>query len=118
MRVHEVARLDKSILFKALKEGKLTVKGKGGLIRSIPVHDVDLLERLYGQTPMGEKVFVRTNEQTHHVINNLQNFIIRHQGKFVMNAEKRSFHGLRHGYAQRRYREFVESGIMIKKQGL
>lgn len=119
LRAHEVARLDKSILSRALKEEKITIKGKGGLVRSIPLHDVELIKRLYSQTPVGEKVFVKTNEETHKVINNLQNFIIRHQDKFVMNVEeKRSFHGLRHGYAQRRYNELLEKGYSDRNSRL
>lgn len=42
-RIHEVARLDKSQLVNALKKGILTVKGKGGLIRKIPLHNRELV---------------------------------------------------------------------------
>ncbi|MBE6091132.1 MAG: site-specific integrase [Clostridium beijerinckii] len=113
LRIHEVTRLNKNDLFNALAEKELTVKGKGGLIRTIPLHDVDLIKKLYNATPVGEKVFVKTNEKTHHVINNLQNYIIRHQEKFVITVEtNRSFHGLRHAYAQRRYQELVDIGYI------
>ena len=42
LRIHEVARLDKSQLENALKEGILTVKGKGGLVRNISLNNKEL----------------------------------------------------------------------------
>jgi integrase len=53
LRIHEVARLDKNDLLKALNENQLMVKGKGGLIRSVPLHDAELIRRLYSITPIG-----------------------------------------------------------------
>lgn len=113
LRIHEVARLDRSELRNALSTGLLTVKGKGGLIRSIPLHNKELIEGLYEETKPGEKVFVRNNEKTHKVINNLQVFIYNHQKDFrtTDDGRNRSFHGLRHLYAQNRYRYFREKGI-------
>lgn len=117
LRIHEVARLDKSDLRRALQEHQLTVKGKGGLIRSVPVENNQLIQRLYLETPQGEKVFIRNGEQTHRVINSLQSFIARNQQKFVIgNDDKsRTFHGLRHLYAQIKYRELLERGMDDQK---
>ena len=113
LRIHEVARLDKSQLAKALNTGLLTVKRKGGLVRSIPLHNNELIERLYEETKAGEKVFIDKDEKTHKVINNLQCFIYNHHKEFKINndGKNRSFHGLRHLYAQNRYRYFIEKGI-------
>jgi site-specific recombinase XerD len=112
LRIHEVARLDKNDLLKSLNENQLTVKGKGGLVRNVPLHDSELIRWLYNITPVGEKVFVKQDEKAHHVINSLQSFIIRNQDKFVENIDNsRHFHGLRHLYAQTRYKVFVEEGL-------
>jgi integrase len=113
LRIHEVARLGKSQLGSALSTGLLTVKGKGGLIRSIPLHNKDLIKGLYDETRPGEKVFVGNDEKTHKVINNLQLFIYNHQKDFreTYDGKNRSFHGLRHLYAQSRYKYFREKGI-------
>jgi integrase/recombinase XerD len=113
LRIHEVARLDRSQLGNALRTGLLTIKGKGGLIRGIPLHNKELIEGLYEETKPGEKVFMRNNEKTHKVINNLQVFIYNHQKDFMTtdDGRNRSFHGLRHLYAQNRYRYFREKGM-------
>lgn len=120
LRIHETARIDKNDLLKALKGGQLTVKGKGGLIRSIPIQDISLIERLYKEIPMGEKIFVRNDEKTHHVINSLQVFILRNQDKFRIGNDgtNRSYHGLRHFYAQNRYKKFLGEGYNDKQARL
>ena len=57
-------------------------------------------------------MFVRQDEKTHHVINSLQSFIIRNQNKFVENIDNsRQLHGLRHLYAQTRYKAFIVDGF-------
>lgn len=111
LRVHEVTRLDKSQLGDALEKGFLTVKGKGGLIRSIPLSNKELVERLYKETKSGEKVFINKEEKTHKVINNLQVFIYNHNKEFRNSDKSLTFHGLRHAYAQRRYRELTQKGF-------
>lgn len=111
LRIHEVARLDKSQLGVALEVGFLTVKGKGGLIRSIPLSNKELVERLYKETKSGEKVFINKEEKTHKVINNLQVFIYNHNNDFRTGNKNLTFHGLRHAYAQNRYRQFMENGL-------
>lgn len=121
LRIHEVARLDRNDLLKAINENQLTVKGKGGLIRSIPIqNNISLIERLYNETPVGEKVFVRNEEKTHHVINSLQVFILRNQDRFRISNDgtNKSFHGLRHLYAQNRYKQFAEGGYNDKQARL
>lgn len=121
LRIHEVTRLNKNDLLKAIKENHLTVKGKGGLIRSIPMqNNISLIERLYNETPMGEKVFVRNDEKTHQVINNLQVFVLRNEDKFRTSNDgtNKSFHGLRHLYAQNRYKQFIKEGYNDKQARL
>ena len=112
LRIHEVARLDKSQLVKSLQEEILIVKGKGGLLRKIPLHNRELVQKLCDNTKNGEKVFINKNEKTHKVINNLQVFIYNHNKEFS-NKEDRNltFHGLRHAYAQNRYQYFINKGV-------
>lgn len=95
LRIHEVARIDKSQLGCALKTGCLTVKGKGGLVRTIPLNNTEFIERLYNESKVGEKVFVDKDEKTHLIIGNLQGYIYNHQKDFRKSDEgNRSFHGL------------------------
>lgn len=111
LRIHEVTRLDKSQLGVALETGFLTVKGKGGLIRSIPLSNKTLVEKLYKETKSGEKVFINKEEKTHKVINNLQVFIYNHNKDFSNGDKNLMLHGLRHAYAQNRYRQFRNEGL-------
>lgn len=115
LRIHETTRLDKSDLKRALNEKCITVKGKGGLIRSIPVNNYYLIEKLYSETPNGSKVFVRNEEKTHEVISKIQSFIYNNQNKFrdyeSTNRDNRTFHGLRHAYAQEMYKYFISKGL-------
>jgi len=39
LRIHECFRIDTATAEKALKENAITIKGKGGKIRSVPIHD-------------------------------------------------------------------------------
>ena len=56
LRIHEVCRLDKSHLRQALDDGTISIKGKGGLVRDISVHDKTLIQNLYDNTKRGDKV--------------------------------------------------------------
>lgn len=112
LRLHEVCRLDKGHLRQALEEGKITIKGKGGLVRDVPVRDKILVQKLYDDTKRGDKVFIKGDEQTHKVIKNIQMFIYNNQDKFALDRNKQlTFHGLRHLYCQNRYMELVKSGL-------
>lgn len=111
LRLHEVCRLDKNHLRQALNEGKLTIKGKGGLVRTIPVYNKELIQRLYDSIGRGEKVFIRDGEQTHKVMKNIQMFIYNNQKEFSCKDKNVTFHGLRHYYAQQRYSELIGRGL-------
>ncbi|WP_097033377.1 tyrosine-type recombinase/integrase [Clostridium tertium] len=112
LRLHEVCRLDKWHLRQALEVGKITIKGKGGLVRDVPVIDKTLIQKLYNDTKRGNKVFIREGEQTHKVIKNIQMFIYNNQDKFALDRDKQlTFHGLRHFYCQNRYSELVRGGL-------
>lgn len=112
LRIHEVCRLDKGHLRQALEEGKISIKGKGGLIRDVPVRDRVLIQKLYDNTQRGQKVFIKQVEQTHRVIKNIQMFIYNNQDKFALDKGKQlTFHGLRHFYCQNRYKELLRGGL-------
>lgn len=112
LRIHEVCRLDKSHLRQALEEGKISIKGKGGLVRDVPVRDKTLIQKLYDNTKRGNKVFIREGEQTHKVIKNIQMFIYNNQDKLAMDRSKQlTFHGLRHFYCQNRYKGLIRGGL-------
>lgn len=112
LRLHEVCRLDKGHLGQALDEGKISIKGKGGIVRDVQVIDKTLIERLYESTKRGHKVFIMDGVQTHKVIKNIQMFIYNNQDKFVLDKDKQlTFHGLRHFYCQNRYKELIKSGL-------
>lgn len=112
LRLHEVCRLDKNHLKQALEEGKISIKGKGGLVREVPVRDKILIQKLYNDTKRGDKVFIKGYEQTHKVIKNIQMFICNNQEEFSIDRNRsRTFHGLRHFYCQNRYKELVQHGL-------
>lgn len=112
LRLHEVFRLDKNHLRQALQEGKVSIKGKGDLVRDVPVRDKALIQKLYDNTKRGDKVFIKEGEQTHKVIKNIQMFIYNNQDKFALDKDKQlTFHGLRHFYCQNRYKELLRGGL-------
>lgn len=112
LRLHEVCRLDKNHLRQALQEGKISIKGKGGLVRDVTVSDKTLIQKLYDNTKRGYKVFIKEGEQTHKVIKNIQMFIYNNQEKFALDKGKQlTFHGLRHFYCQNRYKELLRGGL-------
>lgn len=112
LRLHEVCRLDKGQLRQALEKGNISIKGKGGLVRDVPVRDKTLIQKLYNNTKRGNKVFIREGEQTHKVIKNIQMFIYNNQDKFALDRDKQlTFHGLRHFYCQNRYKELIRGGL-------
>lgn len=113
LRIHEVTRLERVDLQRALSSGQLTVKGKGGLIRNIPIRNQEArehLQKLINQTDVrNSKVFVNPGERAHEVMKQAQNFISnnRHlvQEERGDNQANITFHGLRHTYTQERYVE-------------
>src|SRR5690606_19508821 len=73
------------------------------------------IQKLYEQTdPRAWKVFVKENEKTHEVIKQVQNFIHNYRNQVQEDLKNGraniTFHGLRHTYAQERYKELRESG--------
>jgi len=115
LRLHEVMRIDTAIARAALKNGFITVKGKGGKVRDVPITDSIriVLEKFLKLTPPGHKLFVPDGKPTHIAKTELQNFINAHR-QFVTgpNAEKPpiTFHGLRHTCAAAWYQKLIRGG--------
>ena len=61
LRIHECFRMDTAMAECALRENALTVKGKGGKSRIVPIEDdriTMMLERLLDKTERGRKLLV------------------------------------------------------------
>ena len=118
LRIHECFRMDTAAAERALRENTLTVKGKGGKIRIVPIEDdritMMLLQRLLEKTERGQKLLVPDGIPTDRAINGMQQFIIRHRDAICdPTAQDRriTFHGLRHTYAAEKYTSLVNGGM-------
>jgi len=114
LRLHEVFRIDTSIARAALKNGYITIKGKGGLIRKIEInHTIRIeFEKFLKITPPGYKLFVPKDMPTHIAMKELQNFINTHR-KTVQDPDSMrpmTFHGLRHTFAAETYKDLIKKG--------
>jgi len=114
LRIHECFRIDAATAEAAIKAMAITIKGKGGKVRTVPINATIRieLEKMLVVTPRGHKLFVPTRVQTHTAIQQLQQFIITHRAS-VQDADSTrplTFHGLRHTYAQEQYLGLVQSG--------
>lgn len=114
LRIHECFRLDTATAERALHENALTVKGKGGKVRTVPATpEVRLvLERALQGTERGHKLFVPDDIPTDIAINRMQQYIARVRPLVQDPGSERpmTHHGLRHTYAVRTYQQLVDSG--------
>ena len=114
LRIHECFRLDTATAEQAVKTGMITVKGKGGRLRAVPINGSIRtgLKQMLEITPCGHKLFVPQDSQTDIEIERMQQFIIRHRYEFQSGARTYPLHmhGLRHTYAQEQYLSLVASG--------
>lgn len=121
LRIHECCRIDTAMAEKILRDGciaipvNMTVKGKNGKIRIIPVNEIIKTDfrNLLETTARGDKLIVLPGMKTHIYIKKLQNFILYHRKKLPPREKKErlTFHGLRHAYAQARYNEFINQAM-------
>jgi len=109
LRIHEAMRIDTATARAALKTGEITVKGKGGRVRSVPINEdarIVLEDALKG-TKSGQKLFVPEGKETHVAIHDLQKFICKHRDEIrVPDSDKKppmTFHGVRHSYVVEHY---------------
>lgn len=116
-RIHECFRMDTAAAEQALRENALTVKGKGGKVRIVPIEDeriLMMLKRVLAQTERGHKLLVPDGISTDRAINGMQQFIIRHRDAIcypTVPDRRITFHGLRHTYAAEKYTSLVNGGM-------
>jgi integrase len=114
LRLHECFRIDTQIAAKAVKTGIITIKGKGGLIRDVPINlSIEIeLKKMLVVTPRGHKLFVEPDDKTHLAMQRFEEFIRRHKADIQDKDSKRpmTFHGLRHTCAAEWYQQYIESG--------
>ena len=115
LRIHECFRIDTAIARQAIREHAITIKGKGGKIRTVPINQqiISLLEKCLATTPTGSKLLVLDDIPTDKAINQLQQFILRNRDTVQDTDSDRplTFHGLRHTYAAEKYRQLIADGI-------
>lgn len=114
LRLHEVMRIDTAIARAAIRNGFITIKGKGGKIREVPMTEEtrNEFEGFLAVTKTGHKLFVLAGKPTHIAMTELQNFISTHR-KAVQNQDTSfplTFHGLRHTCATEWYQNLVREG--------
>ena len=116
LRIHECFRMDTAAAERALRENALTVKGKGGKVRTVPIEDeriLMMLRKLLAQTERGHKLLVPDGMPTDRAINALELFIYRCRNEIGDEGSDRrlTFHGLRHTYAAEKYTKLTEGGM-------
>ncbi len=115
LRIHECMRIDTAIARQAIREGAITIKGKGGKIRTVPINQqiISALEKCLRSTPPGSKLLVLDSIPTDKAINQLQQFILLHRANVQDSDSARplTFHGLRHTYAAEKYCQLIDEGV-------
>lgn len=115
LRIHECFRIDTATAEQALRENAITIKGKGGKIRTVPINESISIElkKMLAVTPRGHKLFVPDGVPTDIAIDRLQQYIYHVRPKIQDKGSTRpiTHHGLRHSYAARTYQEFIDSGM-------
>lgn len=115
LRIHECFRIDTATAEQALRENAITIKGKGGKVRTVPINGpiaIALREQLE-RTERGRKLLVPDNMPTHQAISHLQGFIFTHRAEIQDEGSTRpmTFHGLRHTYAAETYKKLIDDGM-------
>ena len=104
LRIHEAVRLYRNDAERALVNGYLHIKGKGGKIRQIPLSPLSeqALRRAAERVKRGARLFVPAGEKAHVVIARVQKFISDNRPTRDSEQNQLTAHGLRYSYAQRR----------------
>ena len=114
LRIHECFRIDTATAEDALKNNSITIRGKGGKVRTVPINEqiAVTMKTQLDATRCGHKLLVPDDMRTDRAINRLQFFIMRHRDEVrtVDSDRPMTFHGLRHTYAAEKYQELVNSG--------
>lgn len=115
LRIHECFRIDTAAAEQALRENSITVKGKGGKVRTVPINGQisKALRKQLNRAMRGHKLLVKDGVPTDQAIYQLQRFILVHRAEAQDEESDRpmTFHGLRHTYAAETYKNLVEGGM-------
>ena len=114
LRIHECFRMDTAAAEQALRENAVTVKGKGGKIRTVPINEqiAIALRRQLARTQRGHKLLVPDEMPTDQAIHRLQLFIVAHRSSIQVRSDPPlTFHGLRHTFAAEKYKELMDKGM-------
>jgi len=127
MRVTEAAAVSRAQAEYALRTGVYQIKGeaKNGKHREVALSVAGrhvFMNRLR-QTDRGSRLFIRTGEKTHQVVNRMEKFVQHHRDKVLTqegvsqrldrrdgSARSLTFHGLRYSYVQERMKQELEKG--------
>lgn len=126
LRLNEVSALRRHQVEAALRTGLLTVKGKNGKVRSIPLSPdaSDLLEACLNGVPRGSYVFCPESMSIPQFKHEVQEFIRKHRSE-IQDSDRTqtahntpmgaraglSIHGLRYLYVQEEYQRLVQRGM-------
>ena len=114
LRVHECFRIDTAIAEEALRNNAITIKGKGGKVRTVPINEqiAIAMKKQLDRTKRSHKLIVPDDMHTDRAINRLQLFIMANREAIKdPNADvSLTFHGLRHTYAAEKYQELIKGG--------
>ena len=115
LRIHECFRIDTAMARQAIRESAITIKGKGGKLRTVPINQqiISALEKCLRSTPPGSKLLVPDSIPTDKAINQLQQFILLYREDVQDPGSNRplTFHGLRHTYAAEKYSQLIAEGV-------
>lgn len=115
LRIHECFRIDTAIAEQALRENAITIKGKGGKVRTVPINESIRIElkKLLAVTPRGHKLFVPDDLSTDIAIQRFQQYLckVRPRIQDAGSTRPMTHHGLRHSYAARTYRDLAADGV-------
>lgn len=115
LRIHECFRIDTAAAEQALRENAITVKGKGGKVRTVPINEQSAiaLRKQLERTERGHKLLVPDDVPTDLAIKQFQAFIWRNRESIQDPGREAplTFHGLRHTYAAETYQKLVEGGM-------
>lgn len=115
LRIQECFRIDTATAEQALRENAITIKGKGGKVRIVPINESISIElkKLLAVTERSHKLFVPDGVPTDIAIARLQQYIyqVRPQIQDEDSTRPMTHHGLRHSFAARTYQELTDSGM-------
>ncbi len=137
LRIEEICRVRLDHIMKAIRYDELTVKGKGGQVRAVPVKTAEqkaLLTELYNyarKNKLQSIEYIVSPTGKHGVrkeMKSLENWLITHRKKFTVanrttfvkdgdkpRSETLTWHGLRYYYAQNEYKRNIDAGVRRAK---